>query len=896
MSSSHKKKKMGLLGRSMCGREPEKEIEQLSRDDGSQYSLTGGILPPLGVNGRNNRRGKLRAHIISPFDYNYRLWETFLIFLVLYTAWVCPFEFGFLDMAKGVLAITDNVVNGFFAIDIILTFFVAYLDKSSYLLVDDPKLIALRYVKTWLVFDVVSTIPSELARKILPLPVQTYGYFNMLRLWRLRRVSSMFARLEKDRNFNYFWVRCAKLIFVCLFAVHFAGCCFFLIASHMSDPKKTWMGLFVDDFRQESLWYCYVTSIYWSIVTLTTTGYGDLHPVNEKEMSFVICYLFFVLGLQAYLIGNMTNLVVHGTGRTRKFRDTIQAASNFAQRNQLPVRLQEQMLAHLCLKHRTDSEGLQQQETVDALPKAIRSSISHHLFYSLVDSVYLFNGVSTDLIFQLVTEMKAEYFPPKEDIILQNEAPTDFYIVVTGAADLIIQRNGLEEIVGEAKPGDVIGEIGVLCYRPQLFTVRTCRLSQLLRMNRTSFFNLVQASVGDGSIIMNNLLKHLREIKDPMMEEILQETQQTLTRSGMEMPHSLCYAANNGDDLLLHKLLKRGSHPNEVDNSNGKTPLHIAASKGNEHCVVLLLEYGADPNQRDFEGSTPLWEAIQGKHESIVKLLMDNGADISAGDIGSFACSAAEQNSTDMLKSLVLCGGDITQPRSNGTTALHMSVCEGNSEMVKLLLEQGGDIDKPDIHGWTPRALADQQGHEEIKELFSAVKQAASKPHTVQIPQSLDLPYMQKFQSESNMPRFSQESSMTPVRESNFSDIPPRRRRNNNYRNSLVGFMATANTGDGDSQPSASHGYSGGQSVGEGYRARVTISCPEKGNAAKLVLLPNSIQELLEIGAKKFGFYATKILTQEGAEIEDIDLIRDGDRLFLAGDAGATLPSSHQEL
>lgn len=84
--------------------------------------------------------------------------------------------------------------------------------------------------------------------------------------------------------------------------------------------------------------------------------------------------------------------------------------------------------------------------------------------------------------------------------------------------------------------------------------------------------------------------------------------------------------------------------------------------------------------------------------------------------------------------------------------------------------------------------------------------------------------------------------------------------------------------------------------MGEGYRARVTISCPEKGNAAKLVLLPNSIQELLEIGAKKFGFYATKILTQEGAEIEDIDLIRDGDRLFLAGDAGATLPSSHQEL
>jgi potassium channel len=28
--------------------------------------------------------------------------------------------------------------------------------------------------------------------------------------------------------------------------------------------------------------------------------------------------------------------------------------------------------------------------------------------------------------------MKAEYFAPREDVILQNEAPTDFYIIVTG--------------------------------------------------------------------------------------------------------------------------------------------------------------------------------------------------------------------------------------------------------------------------------------------------------------------------------------------------------------------------------------------------------------------------------------------------------------------------------
>lgn len=73
------------------------------------------------------------------------------------------------------------------------------------------------------------------------------------------------------------------------------------------------------DFHQKSLYDRYVISIYWSITTLTTVGYGDLHAENTPEMIFIIFYMLFNLGLTAYLIGNMTTLVVHITSRTRQF-------------------------------------------------------------------------------------------------------------------------------------------------------------------------------------------------------------------------------------------------------------------------------------------------------------------------------------------------------------------------------------------------------------------------------------------------------------------------------------------------------------------------------------------------------------------------------------------------
>ncbi|KAK4365027.1 hypothetical protein RND71_016385 [Anisodus tanguticus] len=172
----------------------EKEIERAySMDDkSSHYSITSHILPSLGAH--SNRKIKLRGYIISPSNPRYRAWDAFLVLLVFYTAWATPFQFGFLDRPHGPIDTIDNIVNGFFAIDIILTFFVAYLDTSTYSMIDDPKLIALRYIKSGFMLDLISIIPSELVRSALPHSLQSYGYFSMLRLWRLRRASVMFAR------------------------------------------------------------------------------------------------------------------------------------------------------------------------------------------------------------------------------------------------------------------------------------------------------------------------------------------------------------------------------------------------------------------------------------------------------------------------------------------------------------------------------------------------------------------------------------------------------------------------------------------------------------------------------------------------------------------------------
>lgn len=88
-------------------------------------------------------------------------------------------------------------------------------------------------------------------------------------------------------------------------------------------------------------------------------------------------------------------------------RDKVRAASGFAKRNQLSSHIKDQILSHICLKFK--AEGLKQQETLNSLPKAIRSNIAHYLFFPVVQNVSLFQGIPHEFLFQLVFNLLAPF-------------------------------------------------------------------------------------------------------------------------------------------------------------------------------------------------------------------------------------------------------------------------------------------------------------------------------------------------------------------------------------------------------------------------------------------------------------------------------------------------------
>ncbi|KAK7323768.1 hypothetical protein VNO77_27259 [Canavalia gladiata] len=173
-------------------------------------------------------------------------------------------------------SITDNIVNGSFVVDIVLIFFVTKLPIFS-----------------WIT-----------GNRLLG-SMQEFG-------WPL--MSSLAFLLSLFKRYHLFLSKLMGYSTCFVFGVFEESVLRFL------GLRRTKTITTLDS----SLWPRYVISIYWSITTLTTVGYGDLHSGNSKEMIFNVLYTIFNLGLTVYLIGNMTDLVVHDTNR--KFSDTMQDA------------------------------------------------------------------------------------------------------------------------------------------------------------------------------------------------------------------------------------------------------------------------------------------------------------------------------------------------------------------------------------------------------------------------------------------------------------------------------------------------------------------------------------------------------------------------------------------
>jgi voltage-gated potassium channel len=83
----------------------------------------------------------------------------------------------------------------------------------------------------------------------------------------------------------------------------------------------TWIGIGTVVFRLLKQW-TWIDSFYFSVITLTTVGYGDLHPTMPYSKLFSAFYVLIGVGIMVTAIGNMGTKII--SRREKKFLQKYQ--------------------------------------------------------------------------------------------------------------------------------------------------------------------------------------------------------------------------------------------------------------------------------------------------------------------------------------------------------------------------------------------------------------------------------------------------------------------------------------------------------------------------------------------------------------------------------------------
>jgi type III secretory pathway component EscS len=128
-------------------------------------------------------------------------------------------------------------------------------------------------------------------------------------------------KLQERFHLSFTVTGLLAIFFLLIASSHWMACAWGYVATSGPTVAKTWISLLSSDGQRHdaahSAYGLYLTSLYFSAMTITTVGYGDIHPLSNNE--HVVCILMMLLGgiIWAYVIGVLTaivsNLDQHGT-------------------------------------------------------------------------------------------------------------------------------------------------------------------------------------------------------------------------------------------------------------------------------------------------------------------------------------------------------------------------------------------------------------------------------------------------------------------------------------------------------------------------------------------------------------------------------------------------------
>ncbi|XP_053358191.1 potassium voltage-gated channel subfamily H member 5 isoform X2 [Clarias gariepinus] len=543
---------------------------------------------------------KTPPHIILHYCTFKTTWDWVILILTFYTAIMVPYNVSFKTKQNNVTwLVLDSVVDVIFLVDIVLNFHTTFVGPGGEV-ISDPKLIRMNYLKTWFVIDLLSCLPYDIINAFENVDEGISSLFSSLKVVRLLRLGRVARKLDHYLEYG----AAVLVLLVCVFGLvaHWLACIWYSIGDYevidkLSNTIKTdsWLYQLAANTGSPYRYNAsgsgqleggpgkhtlYITSLYFTMTSLTTIGFGNIAPTTDGEKIFSVAMMMVGSLLYATIFGNVTTIFQQMYANTNRYHEMLNNVRDFLKLYQVPKGLSERVMDYI-VSTWSMTKGIDTEKVLSICPKDMRADICVHLNRKVFNEHPAFRLASDGCLRSLAVEFQTIHSAPGDLIFHAGESVDTLCFVVSGSLEVIQD----EEVIAILGKGDVFGDVfwkettlAHSCANVRALTY--CDLHIIHRdalLKVLDFYTAFANSFSRNLILTCNLRKRIifRKISDVKKEE--EERQ----RSKNEVPLTIPV------DHPVRKLLQKFKQQKELRNQEASVQIDVEKNQHQLHTHSL---------------------------------------------------------------------------------------------------------------------------------------------------------------------------------------------------------------------------------------------------------------------------------------------------------------------
>uniref|UniRef100_A0A8C1EE08 Voltage-gated delayed rectifier potassium channel KCNH4 n=1 Tax=Cyprinus carpio carpio TaxID=630221 RepID=A0A8C1EE08_CYPCA len=395
------------------------------------------------------------------------LWDWLILLATFYVAVTVPYNVCFsapddpdCDSTSRTTLVSDIAVEMLFILDIILNFRTTYVGPAGQV-VYEARSICLHYCTTWFILDLIAALPFDL---LYLFNISVTSLVHLLKTVRLLRLLRLLQKLDGYSQYSAVVLTLLMSVFALL--AHWLACVWYVIGRKelASNDPLTWDIGWLQELGKRletpytngtvggpSLRSAYIASLYFTLSSLTSVGFGNVCANTDAEKIFSICTMLIGALMHAVVFGNVTAIIQRMYSRRSLYHTRMKDLKDFIRVHRLPQQLKQRMLEYFQTTWSVNN-GINANELLHDFPDELRADIAMHLNKDILQ-LPLFSSASRGCLRSLSLHIKTSFCAPGEYLIRHGDALHAQHFVCSGSLEVL--KDGM--VLAILGKGDLIG-------------------------------------------------------------------------------------------------------------------------------------------------------------------------------------------------------------------------------------------------------------------------------------------------------------------------------------------------------------------------------------------------------------------------------------------------------